>query len=88
MRKLFISALMLALAGPALASDGAKFDAKKALVLKALAQRQDVLHKEQACVQAATQQHQLQQCMHAAKQERDGMGAQLRQEAQALHSKR
>jgi hypothetical protein len=84
MRKLTLLALLLATAGAVQAAEGPKFEARKALALKALAERQQVLAQEQACVQGAANHVQLEQCMHTAKQARETMGAALRQEAQAL----
>lgn len=81
MRRLLVTTLLLATCACASAGEG-RFEQHKALTLKALAERQQVLVREEACVHAAKEPRQLAECAQHAKAERETMGRNLRQEAE------
>lgn len=87
MRRLLITTLLLAACVGANAGE-VRFEQHKALTLKALAERQQVLVREEACVHAAQAPRQLAECAQHAKVERETMGRNLRQEVERHEAER
>ena len=81
MRRLLLATMMLAACVGANAGE-VRFEQHKALTLKALSERQQVLAREVACVQAAQRPRELAACNQSAKFEREAMGRSLRLEAE------